>query len=357
MRTQDIFERQVQTLVRLVQRWHHNGGADKELEGRFRNFVSGELIGRGTPDVIARALGELNDQEADRLNDMVNHCSQTFYRTDAIWRAFAIPVAVYWQMKENRTYIANQGDRERLEALAAGVRQCVGARQVFLDTHAYSAGELFMANARHLHDHLQHLVTGAPRTTAPLNPMAVRNTSEPSWGMVYFLGVEVVETEARRRLREPCVQDALQSYLHLGADALTLPKSRLFAQCALGHTVGHSPLYLHDAIRAGEKSMRGYRLRQMLQEISKGEACVTLHFTVIPHRHAIDVLLSGVWLAYELRWVLYPEETMDDFPADAEMAMAAAVVDVECTLVGLEFEEFQAVRAATAVDCCRICKS
>ena len=80
MRTQDIFEHQVQTLVRLVQRWHHNGGTDKDLEGRVRNFISGELIGRGTPDVIARALGELDDQEDDRLNDMVNHCSQTFYQ-------------------------------------------------------------------------------------------------------------------------------------------------------------------------------------------------------------------------------------------------------------------------------------
>jgi hypothetical protein len=58
------------------------GGTDKALELRVREFVSIELIGRGNADVIASALGELDDAEADRLNDMVNHYSDT-YRTDA----------------------------------------------------------------------------------------------------------------------------------------------------------------------------------------------------------------------------------------------------------------------------------
>lgn len=354
MRTQDIFERQVQTLVWLVQQWHHTGGADGELEVRVRNFVSGELIGRGTAEVTARALSELNDQEADRLNDMVNHCSQTFYRTDAIWRAFAFPVAVHWHMKHDSIYIAHRGDQDCLDELASGVRQCVGAQAVFLDSRPYSARALFMANARNLHDHLQHLVIGAPRTAAALNPMDVRSASEPPWRVVYFLGVEVVGAKARGRLDEPCVRDALQSYLHLGAEALTMPKSAMFALCAHGHTVCHSPLYLHDAIRFGEKALRGYRLRQMLEEIAKGEACATLHFTVKPLRQAVDLLLSGVWLAFELRWELYPEETMDDFIADAETALTAGAEHIECSLVGLEFEEFQVVRAATSVDCCRM---
>jgi hypothetical protein len=88
MRSHDIYEHQIQSLVNLTRRWHASnedgaGGTDKALEARVREFVSMELIGRGNADVIARALGELDDAEADRLNDMVNHYSDTFYRTDA----------------------------------------------------------------------------------------------------------------------------------------------------------------------------------------------------------------------------------------------------------------------------------
>ncbi len=329
-------------------------GKDRELELRVRNFVSVELIGRGTPEVTARDLGELDDRQADRLHAMVNHCSQTFYRTDGIWSALAIPVAVNWHRQLHRVYIARRGSKEYLDALAAGIRQSLGAQRVLLDTHIYSAMELYLASARSLHDHLQHLIIGASRTAAPLNPMVLRSASEPPWRIVYFLGVEVIDVKAKRRLNEPGVQDALQSYLQLGVEALTSPTSSMFADGAHGHTVCHSPLYLYDAIRFGEKAWRGYRLRQMLEEISEGEHCVTLYFAVVPLSNAVDILLSGVWLAFGMRWVLYPDETMDGFLQEVEIAMTAASEQVDCRLVGLEFEEFQTVRAATAVDCCRI---
>lgn len=349
MRSQDIFEQQIRSLVNLIKRWHATGGEDKALEVRVRDFVSMELLGRGNADVIARALGDLDDAEADRLNDMVNHCSQTFYRTDAVWNALAIPVAVRWHMQRHRIYIAKGGCCEYLKELAAGIRQCVGAQAVMLDRSIYSAKALYMVDARKLHGNLQRLVLGPQRYTAILPSLALRSASEPPWHMVYFLGVEVTGLNAKRRLHDPGVRDALQSYLHLGAEALTMPKTSTFDLGAHGDTVCHHPLYLRDAIRFGEKALRGYRLRQMLEEIAKVEESVTLHYAFNSLGYSFDLLLSGAWLAYEMHWRLFTGETIDEFLRDTAVAVDAEVVRVECTMVGMELEEFQAMRAKSNV--------
>lgn len=349
MRSQDIFEQQIRSLVNLTQRWHATGGADKALEVRVRDFVSMELLGRGNADVIARALGDLDDAEADRLNDMVNHCSQTFYRTDAVWNAFAVPVAVRWHMQRHRIYIAKSGGSEYLQELAAGIRQCIGAEAVMLDRSIYSAKALYMADARKLHDNLQNLVLGPQRFTAALPTMALRSASEPPWRMVYFLGVEVTAPNAQRRLHNPGVRDALQSYLHLGEEALTIPTSPKFDLGAHGDTVCHHPQYLRDAIRLGEKALRGYRLRQMLEEIAKAENSVTLYYAFNSLGYSFDLLLSGAWLAYEMHWRLFTGETIDEFLLDTEVAVDAEVVRVECTMVRMEIEELQALRAKSNV--------
>jgi hypothetical protein len=214
-----------------------------------------------------------------------------------------------------------------------------------LDRAIYSAKALYMADARRLHDNLLSLVLGSPRFTAAIPSMALRSASEPPWRMVYFLGVEVTGLNVQRRLQDPGVQDALQSYLHLGAKALTMPTSPKFDQGAHGDTVCYHPLYLRGAIRFGEKALRGYKLRQMLEEIAKAEKSVTLYYAFNPIRYAFDLLLSGTWLAYEMCWRLFAGETTEEFLRDAQMAMNAEAVRVECMVVGMELEELQAMRA------------
>ena len=346
MRTQDIFDHQVTTLVNLVQRLHKAAGADRDLATRLRKFVSFELIGRGTADVIARALGELGDAEADLLNDTVNHCSQVFYRTDVIWSAIAVPDALRWNIQLQCAYKTSGGDKVFLKELADGIRQCTGAQAVILDKNIYSANALYGASAHQLHDHLQQLVIGVPRLALPLRPMALRSVNEAPWRMVYFLGVEVIDLKGIRRLHEPGVQDAMRSYLHLGADALTRQNCAMFKRGVRGETMCHSPMYMQDAIRYGQKALRGYRLRQMLEEMAKEEARVTLYYSFNALQYSLDLLLSGKWLAFEMRWKLFREEAMDAFLQDFETVMSAVAPDIKCKLVCLEFE----------VDCCRMKK-
>jgi hypothetical protein len=50
-----------------------------------------------------------------------------------------------------------------------------------------------------------------------------------------------------------------------------------------------------------------------------------------------------------MRWRLFAGETMDEFLRYAEVAVEAEVARVECTLVGMELGEFQAMRANSNV--------
>jgi hypothetical protein len=113
---------------------------------------------------------------------------------------------------------------------------------------------------------------------------------------------------------------------------------------------------MQEAIRHGQKALRGYRLRQMLEEMAKEEARVTLYYAFNALQYSLDLLLSGKWLAFEMRWKLFREEAMDAFLQDIETVMSEGAPGIECKLVCLEFEEFEAVRKATAVDCYRMNK-
>lgn len=350
MRSNDIFDHQVQTLVSLVQRLQRSGGKDHEMEARVRSFVSFELLGRGSADVIARALGELGDQEADRLNDMVNHCSQTFYQTNAVWNAIAVPIALNWNIQLECAYRTNYADEECLKELAAGIRQCAGSQAVVLDRHLFSASELYKASARQLHDHLQQLVVGAPSLVPALKAMSLRSFNESTWRTVYLLGAEVVDLKACSRLDEPGVQDALKSYQHLGADALSRRNSAMFRRGVRGETVCHGALYLQDAIRNGERALRGRRLRQLLREIAKEEKHVTLYFAFNPMRYAFELLLAGKWLAFGMRWALFSDETKDDFLQGVELATAADPVHTTDKVVEMDLEDLTAKRIVKNLD-------
>ena len=108
MRRQDFLERQVQTLRSLVERWHASGGADAILQARVRDAVAMDQLCLPRPEVVVRALGELEVLESDRLQDMIDLCSQTCFRNDETWSAFAIPVAVQWHMQPHCIFIAKR---------------------------------------------------------------------------------------------------------------------------------------------------------------------------------------------------------------------------------------------------------
>jgi hypothetical protein len=368
MRRQDFFEHQVQSLKGLVQRWHASGGTDLSLEARVRSVVAMDLLSVAGPRLSVRVLGELDVLEADRLQDMITLCSQSFLRTDALWNAFAVPVAVQWHMQPHRIYIAKRAELHYLNELAAGIRQCLGAEKVVLDGAIYSAEVLYRLSAHALHDQLQAIAMGGRRFLPALQSMALRSASEPPWRVVYFLGLEITKPDAKRRLHESGVQDALRGYLHLGADALTKPVPvtsasptspkvlSKFELGAHGNTICHEPRYLFDAIHFGEKARRGYRLRQMMEEMAKVQKQFALYHAFNPQKFAIDLLLEGKWLAYEMQWKLFVAETVEDALTDVQSVIDVAATNVHCKLIELDAEDIQVQRDQTALSHCQIGK-
>jgi hypothetical protein len=212
-----------------------------------------------------------------------------------------------------------------------------------------------MATARTIYGALQNLVIRAPRFAPDLQAMHLRSASEPPWRMAYFLGVEVTDAKSRRQLNEPGVQDALQGYVELGAQALTMPTEK-FNLGAHGHTICYPPRYLHDAIQFGERALRGYRLRQVLEEIGKDEARVKLFYAFNQCRYGVELLAAGKWLAFGARWDLFRDETVDDFLSAANLAMAESGAQIECKLVEVELDELKSRRSTSVVDLSRIGK-
>jgi hypothetical protein len=76
-----------------------SNAASPQLEELLKNFVATELLGKGNLDVIARALGELDEAQAMRsyrLRHMLNEISkeeksiQLFYALDAFSQTYEI---------------------------------------------------------------------------------------------------------------------------------------------------------------------------------------------------------------------------------------------------------------------------
>lgn len=350
MRSDDIFDCQVKTLVSLTQKLGGYEVKDASSKERLRDFVAFELIGRGSADVIVRAMGELDDQCADRLNDMVNHCSHTFYRKDEVWNTIAVPIVLNWNIQHEKAFRSNRADEGCLKELASAIRQCAGSKSVVLDRNFYSAHELHKAGARQLHDHLQQLVIGAPRLASALRPMPLRSVNESSWRTVFLIGCEVIDSNRKSRLQDPGVQDALQSYLHLGAESATGRNLAMFKLGARGETVCRTPTHLQDAICSGEKSLRGYRLNQIAQEISKEETSVTLNYAFDAFRNAFELLLAGKWLTFGFRWTLFLDESKDDFLNGIEAAMGIYPIGASIKFVEIDLEQMKAKRRAKTFD-------
>jgi hypothetical protein len=349
MRTYDIFEHQAQSLVGLVRRCEGFNGASPQLEELLKHFVATELLGRGNLDVIARALGELDEAQARRLNDMVNHCSQTFYHSTEIWSAIAVPIAVQWNRAKDAAFALRRADADCVNALAAVIRQCTGAQKVTLDRHLYSAHALFMASAHQMHDHLRQVITKGQRLAPAIKPLEVRSSNEAPWRMVYFLGAEIIDLQSKRRLNEAGVQDAMQCFLHLGEDALTSRDSAMFKRGVVGKTICHPPMYLHDAIQHGEQAMRGYRLRHMIDEISKEEKSIQLFYALDAFSQTYEILLVVKWLAFELRWKLFAGERFEAFVDEIKTQLKASSPSLQCKWIAVDLEEFLARRAATSL--------
>ena len=340
-------EREANILANQVRRLHATKCADKDLEKRVRSFVANELLEKGELAVTAWTMGLISEKEGGLLNEIVSHCSTTFYQNGKILSAIAVPVALLWKSRQDRIYCLNRGERARLESLATKAQKRVGAQQVVIGPHIYLGSEIFGTSARDLRYRLNGLMSGSKLYGRP-TPSPLRSRIDNQWEMRYFLGVEVLNDSSNPKLDDSEVQRTLLQWLSLGEDAV-LPHDSSKSIGPHDRTAKCLGInYLNNAIKTGEKAIRILRLGLLVEYVSESAHMVEITYCRAEISNHMEVMIAGDWFTLEYRWRIFCGESFDDFYRD--VCLASRKVNDSCEEViisALNYSEYLNAKSST----------
>jgi hypothetical protein len=337
-----MFERQVRTLVAFVQRLEITNGSDEDASNFIREFVSSEILNDGDLEVTTRAIGELGESESRRLIDLVVHCSSNFYKNGTVMSAIAVPIALLWKSRQDRTYILNRGGHEYLSLFAKKVQEQTGAQSVILDSHLYTADELLKTPASALLVRLKSLCAGFYKPIGHPYSSSIKSQIDGVWAMRYFLGVEVQKDDVKQKLNNSSIQNELNKYLHFGESAVVVKD---VAKPDLGAdriAVCHGILYLNKAMQLGEKAIRKYQLKSHIESVAVGAHQVEVKFFLNRVSNIIELLICADWLTLKYQWRIFSDENIDDFNRD--LMWSAQTSFEKCddfSIEEIDFKEFE----------------
>ena len=87
----------------------------------------------------------------------------------------------------------------------------------------------------------------------------------------------------------------------------------------------------------------------MVEEMAKVQKQFALYHAFNPGRFAVDLLLEGKWLAYEMQWKMFVAETVEDAIRDVQSVIEAAATNVHCDLIELNEEDLRSQKDQTAL--------
>lgn len=342
MRDQDKFDCQVRTLVAFVRRLEATNGYDLDAKNYVRNFVTGELLNERRLEVTAKAIGELSESESLLLINLINLYGTTFYKNGWVFSAVAVPVSLLWKSRQTRTYSLNRGSCESLASLAKSVKEHTGAASVIIDNHLYTARELFRASPRALFSRLQSLIAGVYNFKDHPFPSSLKSQLDDAWSMRYFLGVEIQQAEAERVLNNSDVQHAMKEHLYLGVAAAIENKNKKIVDSKDRTAICHGVLYLNEAIQLGERLIREYQLKSMLESVADGARQVDVKYYCNPLSDHIALLVSSDWLTLKFRWNTFAGESLQHFHKALRWAAQSSMEKCdEFSIEEVESEEFE----------------
>jgi hypothetical protein len=97
-------------------------------------------------------------------------------------------------------------------------------------------------------------------------------------------------------------------------------------------------------------------LRQLVEEMAKVQKQFALYHAFNPRAFAVDLLLEGKWLAYEMQWKMFVAETVEDALKDVQSVIDAATASVHCDLIELDADDFQDQKDQTGLSHCQVGK-
>jgi hypothetical protein len=314
MSVSSLFEHRIESLARDVRRLDAGNGADGSLYESVRRQVSGELMNRGRYEVVSATAGKLlGERGEDRLKEIVMHCSERLYLDDRVLTAIVVPVAVRLTSRRDGGVVLSEGRKEDLMHLAEIVQKRSGASKVVFDTHLYTGSALHVADPRKIFEVLKRLESGEELGDIGPKTHEVKSCAEPTWEMVYFLGVEVTKSGVKQCLNDLQTQRALKEWRSHAEWALTETETVLFNRTCVTDAKCHGIWYLNKGVSVGEDLMRTYKLKSVIANFDQGVKGVYFFYTHDVFGSQVKLLVSSHLMTIEYRWKILSGETLDGF--------------------------------------------
>lgn len=310
-----LFDGQVAALVGAVRRLNASNGADAEAYTAVRRQVTGELVNRGSLDMVSAAMGILGETASGRLKDVVSHCSEKFYFEDRVLCAIVVPVAIRLVSRVGGQIEIDKARPLDLSTTAKLLERRSGAKKVVFDTRLYDAKTLFHTKPKNLSTFLSQLADGEVLPEGGPRSITVRSAPEPQWQMVYFLGVQVTEPDAPLMMNEEGLQRAMAQWRCHIEWAITEHPAVMMNKSVTANARGHGYWYLREGVRRGENLVRKQKLKDLISNFDQGVDGVYFNYTHDLIGFQVKLLLSSHLMTVEFRWKLFADESVDDFRA------------------------------------------
>ena len=326
MNIEDIYTRQMRVLIERVRRLPASDGPGDAAYEAVRQQVAGEYASKGRLEVTSAAIFELEGEPGcQRLQQIADHCGESFCLEDRMLSAIVVPVFVRLTSPADGDLVLTEGDQKYLTSLASLLKSFTGSRKILFDHKLYEGSALYRPNPKKLLSYLLKLESGAESPVEGPKTSQVKSAVEPPWAMRYFLGVEITDLYRPQRMNEESLQRQLMPYRYLGAHALSRcpevlknPQVKAEAECK-------GAWYLNSGVRLGENLRRGYGLQQQLANFDMGDKGVEFHHAYDLRGSCVRVLVSSHRMTMEHRWRLFGGELPTDFRQELDDAIALMV--------------------------------
>lgn len=301
-------------MLKKVRRLAASNGLDKAAYQAVRMQVSAEYIKDGRSNVVSATLGELNDPEAEQmLNEIITHCSETFYFEDRILKTVAIPVAVRLHTINDGDLTLSEGRENDLKSLALCIERRIGSRKIVLDSRIYAGNNLYYTNPKKMREFLVKLESGERQPEGGPKSTKLVSKSDPEWEMIYFMGVEVLDIGAKELLNSEESQRAMYSSRSHAEWAIAENNRVLFDTNVKADAKCFGFHYANQAVKIGEQHIRSYRLTALLAKHEFGVGGVRFKYAYDNFNFQVRLLVKGDLMTLEFQWKMLIGETLEPF--------------------------------------------
>ena len=304
----------IQAIVKDVDRLKSAGGSDSAALLRIRNIVANELIGGGSLDIIAGALGQMkSDSAVNQLLEIVDYCVEHFIVENRMLSVIVLPVSIRARGVADLPIRISKGGRGPLKELAEKMTAALGACNVTIDNRLFTADSISNINVRKLRAHVLKLAEGAAFPSSDLSALQIYAESDARWSLAYFIGVEVIEAMGSPKLHDSLVQMQSTRWRDCPGNAIEMSDEVNFHDSAQVQVVSHGVFYLMRGLDAGVMGQRSMEMVDMLESMGTNARGLKIYCALDSDGSKVRTFMVSPVMALQKEWSLLGQESLSDF--------------------------------------------